>query len=146
MTASNGHNPMRWNCLEKGCFNHKQRPKLELFCDCFPDRINFGDIDGIVEISGNALLLEWKGDAKELPTGQRIMYQKLTGEGVVTAIILAGDARSMTVSHRRVARRGKLSEWEPAALDDACEYMRRWARWAKQHPQKPVLRVVDKVA
>ena len=60
MSLANGYNPLRWDCLRRGCFNLKRRPKIEVFADCFPGRINFGDVDGIVEISGNALLLDGK--------------------------------------------------------------------------------------
>jgi metallo-beta-lactamase family protein len=60
MSRDNGFNPMRWDCAEQGCFNHKKRPKIELFADCLPGRIAFSDIDAIAEINGNLLLLEWK--------------------------------------------------------------------------------------
>jgi len=57
MISANGYNPLRWDCQKRGCFNLKRRPKIEIFAECFPGRINFGDVDGIVEINGNALLL-----------------------------------------------------------------------------------------
>ena len=60
MSADNGFNPMRWDCDRWGCFNRVCRPKIEKFADCFPGRINFGDLVAIVEVSGNTLVLEWK--------------------------------------------------------------------------------------
>ena len=47
-----GYNPMRWDCEKSGCFNVKCRPKIEVFAECFPGRINFGDMDGRVELGG----------------------------------------------------------------------------------------------
>ena len=35
-----GYNPMRWDCERDGCFNVLRRPKIEVFADCFPRRIN----------------------------------------------------------------------------------------------------------
>lgn len=62
--SDNGYNPMQWNCERQGCFNVKKRPKIEMFADCLPRKISFSDIDGIVEINGNLLLLEWKDHQK----------------------------------------------------------------------------------
>ena len=64
-----GFNPMRWDCDTDGCFNVKRRPKIEMFADCFPRRINFGDVDGLVEIGGRFCLLEWKGQGGALRRG-----------------------------------------------------------------------------
>jgi hypothetical protein len=52
MTAALGYNPLRLDCAAQGCFNLKRRSNIELFADCFPGRISFGDVDGIVEIGG----------------------------------------------------------------------------------------------
>ena len=68
-----GFNPLRWDCDHQGCFNKLKRPKIEVFADCFPGRINFGDVDGIVEINGYLLILEWKPERIELSRGQGIM-------------------------------------------------------------------------
>lgn len=126
-----GYNPMRWNCDSDGCFNVVKRPKIEVFKDCFPGRISFGDIDGIVEKGGMALLLEWKPAPVALNAGQRIMYENLSKNGKVTALVLAGDAQTMQVTHRAFFWSGKKSEWSPATLDDAKEFCRRWAVWAQ---------------
>jgi hypothetical protein len=83
-----GYNPLRWDCEKQGCFNKKCRPKIEIFADCFPRRINFGDVDGLVEINGKGLLLEWKSVLKDIPTGQKIAYQKLTQGGSLTVSAL----------------------------------------------------------
>jgi hypothetical protein len=72
-------NPLRWVCDTDGCFNIKCRVKIQLFADFFPRNIAMGDVDGIVELEGNFLMLEWRdADYKPfIPEGQAIMYKKL---------------------------------------------------------------------
>lgn len=47
---SDGTNPLRWDCVSRGCFNRLCRPKIELFAACFPGRIAMSDIDATVEV------------------------------------------------------------------------------------------------
>ena len=129
----NGHNPMRWNCSDRGCFNVKRRPKIEVFHDCFPRRISFGDVDGIVEINGKALLLEWKSEPKPLPTGQRIMYERITKTGDLSVIIGCGDAETMETLQMQTVFMGKFSEVKQAALEDLKAAMRRWVSYASKN-------------
>lgn len=127
-----GYNPIRWRCESDGCFNVLKRPKIEVFSECFPGRISFGDVDGIVEISGMALLLEWKPAPGTLRTGQRIMYENLSRDGKITVLTLAGDAKTMAVTHSGYFWAGKQSEWKPATIEDARSFCKRWAGWAKR--------------
>lgn len=94
-----GFNPMRWNCQTAGCFNVKRRPKIELFADCFPRRINFGDVDGLVELNGWFCLLEWKGDGGAVRTGQHRSYIQFTNEDRPGNIVFVvyGNAETMHV-------------------------------------------------
>jgi hypothetical protein len=136
MTAP-GFNPLRWDCGVQGCFNQKRRPKIEVFADCFPGRISLGDVDGIVEIGGNALLLEWKSEARELPTGQRVLYQRLTWSGPVAVMIVVGDAETMAVTATSVFDGGsRFPEhgYEPADLALIKTRLTAWSRWAAQNP------------
>jgi len=140
----NGYNPMRWDCRKDGCFNFLQRPKIEEFCEAFPSNINFSDIDGIVEISGNALMLEWKKRVMPIPGGQKIMYERLTRGGAITVLVLAGDAQLMTITNRCYFINGTASTWKETTKAQAIEFMRRWAVWARAHPRlaAPNLRAV----
>ncbi len=69
---------MRWDCGKRGCYNVKHRPKIEEFAECFPGKISMGDVDGLVEINGHFLLLEWKSVSKDLGYGQRKTYEQIT--------------------------------------------------------------------
>ena len=46
--------------------------------ECFPGtRIRVTDIDGLVERNGHFLLIEAKSPGKDIPTGQRILFDRL---------------------------------------------------------------------
>ena len=131
----NGYNPMRWNCELKGCYNVKQRPKIEIFADCFPGRINFGDLDAsIVEINSRALLLEWKGAANQIPTGQHLTYQNLSRTGLLVAIVVAGNAETMVITHLGLYVGGEFTGWREANLEAVKRMLKRWAQRARELP------------
>lgn len=134
MSEAQGFNPLRWDCREHGCFNWKKRPKIELFACCLPGKIGFGDIDAITEIYGNALLLEWKSTPQPLATGQRLMYDRVTDDGRFTVLLLAGDAKTMNVTHRAWYFKGCFKTWKSSTLIEAKEWIARWATWAQRHP------------
>jgi len=133
MNRPSGYNPMRWDCEKRGCFNLKQRPKIEEFAACFPGNINFGDLDGIVEINSMGLILEWKGAPMDLPMGQRIMYDRLTVGQRMTTICVAGDPETMDVTHYAIIFDGKQGDWTPATMDEVKRRMCAWTRWAQEH-------------
>ena len=137
MTAAPGYNPLRWDCAAQGCFNLKRRPKIELFADCFPGRISFGDVDGIVEISGNALLLEWKSEPRELPTGPRLLYERLSRSGLFSVMLVVGDAETMLVAATAIFAGGvrhPLQGFEPADLALIKRRLTAWSEFAARHP------------
>lgn len=137
MIRADGYNPLRWDCERQGCFNLKRRPKIEIFADCFPGRISFGDVDGIVEVRGNALLLEWKSAEQELLTGQRLLYQRLTRNGPVSVMIVVGDAENMLIDATALFADGvrhPAEGFEPADLDLVRHRLTAWSQWAAQNP------------
>ncbi len=64
--SHDGQFVMHWDCKQQGCFNQKKRLKFGVFKESLPGRISFSDVDGIVEINGNLLLLEWKDHQRGL--------------------------------------------------------------------------------
>jgi hypothetical protein len=129
-------NPMRWDCGKRGCFNKLKRPKIEQFNDCFPRGINFGDCDGLVEINGHGLILEWKPDAIVFSTGQRLAYTRLTHSGLLTVLCIAGNAETMAVTHLAGFVYGKWRPWITGNLDDAKTKIKAWVSWAERKPLK----------
>jgi hypothetical protein len=128
-----GYNPLRWDCDKNGCFNVKRRPKIETFAECFPRKCNFGDVDGIVEIEGRGLVLEWKGEPMALPVGQSIMWKRLTKDRTITLLCVAGDPQTMDVTHRAMICSGTWRDWKPSSLSDLKASIREWVRWAEAH-------------
>ena len=126
-----GKNPMRWDCEKQGCFNIKRRPKIEVFSDCFPNNISFGDVDGIVEINGYGLLLEWKQDVKCPPMGQHIMYQKLTKTKLLTVFLVIGHAETMEVSHIGGYYGGKQKKTQKTDLEGVKTKIKNWVQRAQ---------------
>jgi hypothetical protein len=124
-----------YDCDVQGCFNKLKRLKFGVLFDCFPGAISFSDVDGIVEIGGNALLLEWKPAPSVLSSGQRIMYQRLTVGRRFSVMIAAGDASTMEATHRAGFVDGRWRDWKPATLADVKAAIKGWATWAAAHPR-----------
>ncbi len=120
---------MLWNCDRDGCFNLKRRPKIEVFADCFPRRINFGDVDGLVEMNGFFCLLEWKGAGGTVRTGQRISYRQFTACPGNIVFVVEGDAETMEVWRYNLFWSGKEHPARDAALEDVKVRMRGWVEW-----------------
>ena len=129
MSRDNGRNPMRWNCETQGCFNIKKRPKIELFAECLPGKIAMTDVDGLTEVCGNLLYIEWK-DHPGLSLGQRILFERMTALCPATVIIVEGDAEEMTVSSICIVWNGTIGSREEADLEDLKNTIRAWSDWA----------------
>jgi hypothetical protein len=130
-----GYNLLRWDCERAGCFNVFRRPKIEMFAECFPGRINFGDIDGLVEMRGYFCLLEWKTSG-EVSTGQKLTYARFTRPHGNVVWIVIGDAKDMTVQRYSVVWRGKSRHWVSSDLDEVKRRIKGWAYWVKHQPER----------
>lgn len=127
---------LRWNCQKDGCFNDECRLKFEVFSDCFPGRINFSDVDGIVEMNGKALMVEWKFDCLSIPRGQQIMFENMTRGGDISVICVSGDASKMEVRAICAYTKGKFWPWHPANMDRLKIQIRRWVLNAQRKDRR----------
>ena len=126
---------MRWVCDRDGCFNTKMRLRLGVYDHCFPGAIGLSDVDGAVELNGYFLWLEWKASPAPVPTGQRIMFERLTApDERFTVFVVEGDPATMTPRVLRIVSRGSWTR--PRAVDhrDLCMFIERWARSAAASP------------
>lgn len=130
-----GFNKMRYDCEKSGCFNLKKRPKIEMFADCFPGRISLGDVDGIVEIAGNGLMLEWKPARSEIKQGQAIMYKRFTRSGMLRVLCVVGDAELMTITAHKWFQGGNEKAWQESSFEIVHNLIERWAGWAQKNPR-----------
>ena len=122
-------NPMHWDCKTRGCFNLKKRPKIEMFAECFPSNIQMGDVDGIVEINGHVLMLEWK-EYERISIGQRIMYRRMTKFSPCHVLVVVGNPETMLVEKYARFQGGKMEGWIYGTLEDLKELIRSWAQFA----------------
>lgn len=124
---------LRWDCDAKGCFR-KLCPKLGFFDDCFPGRIGMSDIDGVVEVRGRFLFLEWKSTGGVVTTGQRIMFEQITSlssdKMKVTVIVVYGNPENMVVDAMQVFTGGKARNMEKINIDVLKERIGAWAHRA----------------
>jgi hypothetical protein len=134
-----GHNPLRWNCLESGCFNLKLRPKIEVFADCFPGKINFGDVDALVERRGMFCLLEWKSKNEDLPSAQHISFSAFTRTSGNVVFVVQGDPKTMEVMRYCIYWDGRRRGWASASIDELKARLKDWFRYADT---QNILRVV----
>lgn len=131
MALSDNKYKLRWDCNKQGCFNEKCRLKFEVFSDCFPGRINFSDVDGIVEINGKALMLEWKMYFGNIPKGQEIMYKRLSAHGFITVLCIVGNAETMECTQYSLFHNGKYYELRKGNINKIKQVIKKWVSWAK---------------
>lgn len=132
------HDRMRWDCSVNGCYRKLKCPQLSFFDDCFPGRIGMGDIDGIVEINGHVLIMEWKSNDAPLPTGQRILFERLTRiSSEITVVIVVGDSDTMEVKGMTVFSNGRPSPNEKIGTDALKERFKRWTTRAQGFRKYP---------
>lgn len=132
MSAAPGYNPLRWSCEARGCFNEKQRPKIEIFAECFPGKIAMTDVDATVEVNGHFLFLEFKGGIpRDLPIGQQIYFERLTSLSKnITCVVTWGDAETMKVWAYLAIHGGHIYPRQEVTTDQLKERLRVWVQKA----------------
>ncbi len=77
---------------QTGCYKEKFLPDWGILDGCFPRNIKPSDIDGVIEINGHVLFLEWKPKDKPLSNGQRRMFLTMTRDAPKQQVfIVYGD-------------------------------------------------------
>lgn len=122
---------LRWDCEKRHECYLKQLPKWGCIEDCFPGKIAPTDVDGMVEINGNFLFLEWKRPNVILTTGQRIMFERLTATCPASVFLINGDPLTTTPSKLQIFRDGRVVFDEKCDLETLRSFCSRWAYWAK---------------
>ena len=124
---------MRWDCSpdKDGCYRKLGQPDLTALDGCFPGRIAMTDVDGLVEINGRFLFIEWKRRG-EVPAGQRIMFERLTKHPEFTVLVILGDPGSMTVERYDVFRNGRRRGWRDCDMRGLRRRIRAWAERASR--------------
>ena len=123
---------LRWNC-DDGDRYLRQLPDWSPFNDCFPRGIRIGDVDGIVEIGGRFLMLEWKGSKDvSLPNGQRKLLQRF-GRPPDAVLCLRGTPSDL---QWLIFDGSEPEGWRDVSLDEVKAWVKRWAAEADSQPWK----------
>ena len=131
---------IRWKCDEKGCYRQLM-PRLGVFDECFDGRIGMSDVDGIVEIAGSFLIMEWKAPGGAVSTGQRIMFERLTAlSRKLTVILVHGNPADMSVTAVRVFHSGAAGSVERCDIRELKARIFAWAERAKMARVRPSMR------
>lgn len=121
---------MRWQCGQSGCFI-ACRPQLDMFDGCFPVG-NMGDLDGILELGGHFLVVEFKRPGVVVPYGQQRMFEKLVATKLFTVIVVRAsgqDVQAWTVFDANGRR----------SVDGDLTALRTEVKaWAHAHDPRPV--------
>ena len=76
---------------QDGCWIATNAAPFGLLQDCFGGKIRPTDIDGVVERNGEFLFFEWKRNYIPLPTGQRILFERLSAKPGITVFVVWHD-------------------------------------------------------
>jgi len=119
---------MRWDCEDRGCWKVKCSPNIEYFAHALPRNLAFTDLDATAEVNGHFLFLEWKSHGDDIPTGQRIFFERLTKLSAnITVVIVAGDPDTMEVWKVKACKDGTFRDWQDCSLEDLFDRIKRWA-------------------
>ena len=89
------------------------------------------DVDGIVEVNARFLLVEWK-HGQEIPTGQRIMFERMTGLGNdFMVLVIDGNARTGQANATCWFQNGEQRDWRDGSIDEVRQAMQDWSDWAQ---------------
>jgi len=135
-------NEMWWKCSRDGCFNDKKRAKLGDFDECFPGAISLGDVDGITEIGGNILFVDFKANIREVDAnnGQIKMLHRLSAQpGWVVLLVEANpekapDQELMTCTAMRIIDFSSMGPREEMDVHGVIDFFREWAHYATHNP------------
>ncbi len=117
-----------WDCEKHGCYKQKCIPDWGFLQGVFPRGCRPTDIDGVVELDGRFLFLEWKHTGGSLQKAQRRLFQRLTLLSPdILVVILYGDTEALTIGHFQTIYGGKCSDMEECTTDAIIERIRTWA-------------------
>lgn len=119
---------LRWDCGRQGCYRNAL-PDWAVFNDCFPRGIRVSDVDGIVEIGGAFLMIEWKGGkGVGLPEGQRRMLRRFAdADGHNTVVCLRGGIEDMQWLVFPTAGGPTPTGWCDVRLEEVHQWVHHWA-------------------
>lgn len=124
---------IRWDCRTDGCYRDSL-PDWSPLNDCFPrSGIRVSDIDGMVEVGGHFLFMEWKLPRVEVPDGQLRALVRLSRLPNITVLIVWGQNTSEPVSWRIISN-GQAGDEAPTNYVQWHDFVTAWADAADESP------------
>jgi hypothetical protein len=126
---------IRHDCKINGCYKDVCIPDWGMFDGCFDaksEKIKIGDLDGVVEINGNVLFLEWKRMESELSYGQKRLLMTLTeNSDKHMALIIYGSINGNDLMKYQTVRSGKFSRLRDCDKEYLRNLLIRWTDYSK---------------
>lgn len=127
-----GSRDMRWKCDEQGCFLTMSVPDLTVFDDCFSGKIGMGDLDAWVEVNDHYLFFELKHPGVKLPTGQRIMFERLTRRPDFTVVVIEARMPGWHIKSAVLFKGGVAQNLDITSLSELKNKVAAWGVRVKQ--------------
>lgn len=135
-----GASRMRFSCDGGKCYLVDKVPNLGEFDECFPGKIGFGDVDGLIERRGSFLVVEWKEPNAPLTMGQLITFKHLSSVPTITVLVVEGDNSQMSVESVSQVTESGLSEKRPIDLAGLKSLFTQWFNYADAGEAVPLLK------
>lgn len=132
---------LRHSCQTHGCYIKNQTPDWGFADNAFSGRIKIGDIDGIVEVNGHILILEWKGGEAKVPPGQDIMFKKASQHSYITVFVINGDALTTQATNLIRYFNGNKTDIGPVDNNEIFNRCANWEKWARKNNIETIKRV-----
>lgn len=137
MGDNNGNFNTRCGKLLDGiCYRDTYAPKFNVFSECFPGKIEMSDADGIVEINGNFLCVEFKYSIDNISEydGQTRMLKRMSTIPGWSVAFIECDARTMACTGVRWVVDGSLEDKHDVDIDDVKAIFAEWSEHARKNP------------
>jgi hypothetical protein len=129
---------LRHDCQKQGCYKDTCIPDWEIFDGCFDaksHKIKVSDVDGVVEINGHILWLEWKRALSEISVGQKMLYQSFSSNSPKQIVLVVVGPLGCPERYC-IFNGGKQMPWLPCTREILRERMKRWTQRAMTHGGK----------
>lgn len=124
---------IKWDCPTDGCYRD-QLPDWSPLNDCFPRAgIRVTDIDGMVEVGGHFLFIEWKPPKVPVPDGQMRALTRLSTLPRITVLIVWGIT-TLEPEQWQILSKGQVSDPHPVDFITWHSWINAWATVADDEP------------
>jgi hypothetical protein len=120
----------RWDCRDgDNCYASQKLFPFGQLNERLPKGVAFSDLDGICEINGNFLFIEFKSGGARIGRGQQILLEQLSAlNNKITCLVLEGECNPFTVEWVTPVIGGKWGERQQTSLSEFLDGIELWGR------------------